>query len=126
MLVKAVEEKNLSIRPEAFDFEHPCERVYPQIQRGKYVGVNDVGGLDCDHLAFVQPDLDWQLWIDRSKAHLPRRIVITYKKLPAQPQWAAVFSNWRFNQKLPALLFQPKIPRGAIRTSFIGTQEKLQ
>ena len=58
MLVKAVEEKNLSIPLEAFDFDHPCERVYPQIQRSKYLGVNDVEATDCDHLAFVQPELD--------------------------------------------------------------------
>jgi hypothetical protein len=126
MLVNAVEEKNLSIPLEAFDFEHPCERVYPQIERGKYVGVNDVDGVDCDHLAFVQSDLDWQLWIDHSKEPLPRKIVITYKRLPAQPQWAAVFSNWRFNRKLPATLFEPKIPTAMIRTSFIGAQEKSQ
>jgi hypothetical protein len=57
MLVKALEEKNLSIRPEAFDFDHPCERVYRQIQqirgrhRCKCYGLRD-------HLAFVQPELD--------------------------------------------------------------------
>jgi hypothetical protein len=124
MLVKTAQEKNVSIPLEAFDFEHPCERVYPKIQRGKYVGVNDVDGVDCDHLAFVQSELDWQVWIDRSSVPLPRKIVITYKQLPAQPQWAAVFSNWRFNRKLPAALFQPKIPSGMIQTSFIGTQEK--
>jgi len=41
------------------DFNHPCEKIYPQIQRGKYVGVNDVAGTDCDHLAFIQSELDW-------------------------------------------------------------------
>ena len=32
--------------------------MYPQIQRSKYLGVNDVEGTNCDHLAFVQPELD--------------------------------------------------------------------
>jgi len=124
MLTQVTEEKNLSVPLEGFDFSHPCERVYPQIQRGKYVGINDVGGIDCDHVAFVQQELDWQLWIDHGNNPVPRKIVITYKKLPAQPQWAAVLSNWRFNRTLPASLFQPKIPKGTIKTSFIGEQEK--
>jgi len=124
MLTQVTEEKNLSVPLEGFDFSHPCERVYPQIQRGKYVGINDVSGIDCDHVAFIQQELDWQLWIDHGSNPVPRKIVITYKKLPAQPQWEAVLSNWRFNQTLPASLFQPKIPQGTIKTSFIGEQEK--
>ena len=126
MLTQVTEEKNLSVPLEGFDFSHPCARVYPRILRGKYVGVNDVGGVDCDHLAFAQQDLDWQLWIDHSGNPLPRKVVITYIKLPAQPQWAAVFSNWRLNHTLPASLFQAKIPKGMIKVSFIGKQEKKQ
>jgi hypothetical protein len=123
MLTQVTEEKNLSVPLEGFDFSHPCERVYPRILRGKYVGINDVGGVDCDHVAFAQQELDWQLWIDHSGKPVPRKIVITYIKLPAQPQWAAVFSNWHFNSVLPASLFQAKIPKGMIKTSFIGKQE---
>jgi hypothetical protein len=126
MLTQAAEEKNLSIPMEGFDFNNPCERIYRDVQRGKYVGVNDVGGVDCDHLAFSQQEADWQLWIDRGKKPLPRKIVINYKKLPSEPQWAAVLSNWHFNRKLPASLFQPKISKGMIKTSFIGEQEKQQ
>jgi hypothetical protein len=126
MLTQAAEEKNLSIPMEGFDFSHPCERIYGDIQRGKYVGINDVGGVDCDHLAFSQREADWQLWIDHGKQPLPRKIVITYKNLPSEPQWAAVLSKWRFNRKLPATLFEAKIPKGMIKTSFVGTQEKQQ
>jgi hypothetical protein len=80
--------------------------------------------VDCLHLGFIQQNADWQLWVDHTGKPLPRKIVITYKKLPSQPQWSATFSNWRFNQKLPASLFQPKIPKGVIKVSFIGEQEK--
>jgi hypothetical protein len=124
MLVEAAQHKNLSIPLEGFDFDNPCKQVIPQIKRGKYVGVNDVGGIDCDHLAFIQPQADWQLWVDHGKPALPRKVVITYKNLPAEPQWAAVFSKWRFNRPLPGSLFEPKIPKGAIKTTFIGQEAK--
>jgi hypothetical protein len=126
MLTKVADEKNLSIPLEGFDFSNPCRRAYGSIQRGKYVGINDVGGVACDHLAFVQQSADWQLWIDHSKKPLPRKIVITHKNVPAQPQWAAVFSKWRLNRKLPASLFQPRIPKDVTRASFVGAQENQQ
>jgi hypothetical protein len=126
MLTQVADEKNLSIPLEGFDFSNPCRRAYGNIQRGKYVGINDVGGVACDHLAFIQPNADWQLWIDHGETSLPRKIVITHKNVSSQPQWAAVFSKWRFNQKLPASLFQPRLPKGVTKVSFVGAQENQQ
>jgi hypothetical protein len=126
MLTQVAEEKNLSMPLENLNLNDPCKRAYRDVQRGKYVGINDVGGVDCDHLAFIQQDADWQLWIEHGKKPLARKVVITYTKLPSQPQWAAILSNWRFNRKLAASLFQPKIPKGVIKTSFIGAQENQQ
>lgn len=124
MFKQVAEEKNLSIPMENLDFNDECGRAYRDIQRGKYIGINDVEEVDCIHLGFIQQETDWQLWVDHSKNFLPRKVVITYKKLPSQPQWSAIFSNWRFNGKLPASLFQPEIPKGAIKASFVGEREK--
>jgi hypothetical protein len=124
MFKQVAEEKNLSIPLENLDFNDECGRAYRDIQRGKYIGINDVEGVDCIHLGFIQQEADWQLWVDHSNNFLPRKVVITYKKLPSQPQWSAIFSNWRFSEKLPASLFQPKIPKGAIKASFVRGQEK--
>jgi hypothetical protein len=124
MFRQVAEEKNLSIPLEGLDFNDECDRAYRDLQRAKYIGLNDVDGVDCDHLGFIQQEADWQLWVNHSGAPLPRKIVITYKKLPSQPQWSAVFSKWRFNQTLPASLFEPRIPKGAIKATFVGKQEK--
>jgi hypothetical protein len=124
MFRQVADEKNLSIPLEGLDFNDECGRAYRDIQRAKYIGVNDVGGVDCDHLGFIQAEADWQLWVNHTGKPLPRKIVITYKRLPSQPQWSAIFSNWRFNQDLSASLFQPKLPKGVIRASFMGLREK--
>ncbi|MBV8773698.1 MAG: DUF2092 domain-containing protein [Deltaproteobacteria bacterium] len=123
MFRQVADEKHLSIPLEGFDFSNPCKRAYRDIQRAKYIGVNDVDGVDCDHLGFIQQEADWQLWVDHAGKPLPKKIVITYKKVPSQPQWSAVFSDWRFNQKLPASLFQPRLPKGVTKSSFIGARE---
>lgn len=124
MFRQVADEKNLSIPLENLDFNDECGRAYRDIQRGKFIGINDVDGTDCVHLGFIQAETDWQVWVDQSGRPLPRKVVITYKKLPSQPQWSALFSNWRFNQKLPASLFQPRMPKDVIKTTFIGEQEK--
>jgi len=124
MLAHVANEKNLSIPLKGVDVSNPCAAVYKEVLRSKYVGLNDAAGVDCDHLAFVQEDVDWQLWIEHGRKPLPRKIVITYKKLPTQPQWEAVFSDWRFDRRLPTSFFEPRIPKRAIKTEFIELKEK--
>ncbi len=124
MLLQVANEKNLSIPLKGVDVSNPCAAVYKEVLRSKYVGLNDAAGVDCDHLAFIQEDVDWQLWVDHKGKPLPRKIVITYKKLPTQPQWEAVFSDWRFDRRLPASFFEPRIPKRAIKTEFIESKEK--
>jgi hypothetical protein len=58
------------------------------------VGVSYVAGVYCDHLAFRNDALDWQVWIERGEAPWLRKLVITYKDAPGQPQFAAYFTRW--------------------------------
>ena len=64
------------------------------IKSSTYVGPNWVGGAACDHYAFRQQGVDWQLWIERGEAPLPRKLVITTTDDDAQPQYTATLT-WR-------------------------------
>jgi hypothetical protein len=123
-MLEQAAKKKVSIPLEGFDFSHPCERIRGKLLRGTYVGVGDVDGADCDHLAFMQKDADWQIWIDRGKDPLPRKIVITYVAMPMAPQYSAVLSQWNFDPKFPAGLFEPQIPKNAVRVKFLEMKEK--
>lgn len=112
--------QRLTLPLRMLDISHPCQEIYKQVIHSKYVGINDADGKDCDHLAFVATEANWQVWLDRGKQPLPRRIVITYKLLPAQPQWEATLSEWRLDESFPATLFRPKIPTGAIKADFVN------
>ena len=126
MIGDIAKNKNLSIPLAGFDVSDPCARATRDVLRSKYVGLNDVAGIECDHLAFFQEQVDWQLWVEHGKNPVARKIVITYKKLPTQPQWEAVFSKWRFDPPLAAGIFEPKIPKDAVKAQFLefkgGTQ----
>jgi hypothetical protein len=104
-------------------YASPYAALTADVRNGFYVGLHDVDGVDCHHLAFQQDDLDWQIWIDAGKQPLPRKIVITYKKLPGAPQYAAVLSKWSFPAALPAGTFEAKLPKGAREIPFTKVPE---
>jgi len=126
MLKWVNETKNVTIPLSGFAYSDPCGRFREQIQRSKYIGLNDVGGIDCDHLGFIGEEADWQLWIDHKGKPVARKMVITYKKLPTEPQWAAVFSDWRFDQAFAPKVFEAKIPTGAIKADFVELKREAQ
>ncbi|KAF0234645.1 MAG: hypothetical protein FD177_672 [Desulfovibrionaceae bacterium] len=62
---------------------------------GYYVGKSKVRGTVCEHLFFQGKDVDWQIWVEDGPSALPRKIVITEKKLRSSPQFTAVLSGWK-------------------------------
>ncbi len=70
-------------------------------------------GVPCEHLAFTQTNIDWQIWIEDGAKPVPRKFLITYKDEPGSPQFTALFSNWDFETKLPDFVFKFEPPAGA-------------
>jgi hypothetical protein len=66
------------------------------------------------HLFFSQPPgIELELWLAKNEQSLPRRLIVTYRDLPGQPNFIAEFSDWNLNAH-PAdadFAFQP--PAGA-------------
>jgi len=59
----------------------------------------------CDHLAAETDDVDFQIWVPAEGDPMPRRIVITYKFDPGEPQFSANFSDWSLSPNPPDSLF---------------------
>ena len=80
-----------------------------------YVGPQLVGGVLCDQLAFRQPGVDWQICIDRGKAPLPRKLVVTGTGGdPAQPERRSILT-WRAGSTPDAEAFTFVPPKGTTR-----------
>jgi len=62
-----------------------------EIEEGILIGVDQVNGVSCNHFAFRQKDIDWQICIQRGDMPLPLKVVITTKLEEAQPQYIALF-----------------------------------
>jgi hypothetical protein len=82
------------------------------------LGDADVNGQTCRALAFVERDIDWQIWIANGPRPTPCKLLITYKTEPSQPQFQAVFSNWDFAPRIDPAVFTPELPPGTEKVPF--------
>jgi hypothetical protein len=73
--------------------------VYDQLMSdvvdAKDLGSGVISGVECDHLAFRNKDVDWQIWIAHGARPYPCRYVITSKQVDQGPQYSIQISNWR-------------------------------
>ena len=100
-------------------YAEPCRVLLEDVRTGDFVGRHFAGGKPCDHLAFTQKTVDWQIWIDPGTAPLPRKLVITDKEVMGWPRYAVRFTDWNFNPRLPANLFTFTPPKDAHKIGFL-------
>lgn len=81
------------------------------------VGVSTVAGTACDHYAFRQKDVDWELWIEQGQRPLPRKLVITTTAEKARPQSSEVL-EWDLSPQLGDDLFKFAPPPAAHKIDF--------
>jgi hypothetical protein len=101
-----------------FLYRDPYKTVRGNIQYGFDLGQNDVNGRTCRTLAFVEKDIDWQIWIENGPQLTPCKLVITYKNQPAQPQFTAVFKDWDLAPRIAEPVFTPELPPGTQKIPF--------
>jgi hypothetical protein len=86
-----------------------------------------VGGTVCEHYAYRTADVDYQLWIEEGQPDgpLPRRLVITSKKEPTQPEYTAVLA-WDVSPTVYGTSFKFTPPEGTTKIAFgrAGAQPK--
>ncbi len=77
--------------------EAPSKAVLSGVTAGRVVNTVMIDGVPYLHLFFSQPpQIDLELWLEKNGQSLPRRLIVTYRSLPGQPDFIAEFSNWDF------------------------------
>jgi hypothetical protein len=123
MLEQVATAQGLSIPLSDFAFSDPCRNLRKQIIFGGYVGINDVNGIDCDHVAFSSRTQDLQLWLDRSGKPIPLKVVINYRTEPGSPEYIATLSEWKFPAEIPSSRFRATLPKDVKRIEFLKVKE---
>ena len=89
MFAKVLNEYDLGLPLVDILYQSVHGTLLDNVKDGMVVGRSRVNGVLCDHVAFHQDDVDWQLWVEASATPLPRRIVITTLGETGQPQYQA-------------------------------------
>ena len=82
------------------------------VRVGIVVGDSQVDGVATDHLAFRQPNVDWQLWVEKGAQALPRKLLITTRYEVGDPQYQAIM-KWDMKPAIDANSFVFVPPAGA-------------
>ncbi len=77
----------------------------------------------CDHYAFRQGSIDFQIWITTGNKPLPRKIVITNRADDARPQSVSVL-DWDLKPTFTNADFKFTPPKGATKVEIVPVKGK--
>ena len=78
--------------------EAPSKAFLTGVTSGRVVDTVTIDGSPYLHLFFSQPPgIELQLWLPKNDQPVPRRLIVTYRDLPGQPNFIAEFSDWNLN-----------------------------
>jgi len=110
MLQKIITELGFSPPLADFLYRDPYHAVANSIQSGLDLGAADVNRRQCESLAFVGKNVDWQIWVQTEPQLIPCKLVITYRTSPSRPQFSALFTDWDFSPRIAGSVFTPTLP----------------
>lgn len=87
-----------------------------------FVSTDVVGDEVCNHFAFRQKDVDWQIWIRDGERPLPCKWVITATDDAAQPDYEMEFT-WNLTPTIPPTAFTFAPPEGADRIALASVEK---
>ncbi len=88
----------------------PTDRITSAID----IGPSTIGGVETEQYAFREPNLDWQIWIEKGPRPLPRKLVLTSTDEASQPQHQLELS-WNLAPKVTEKTFTYTPPKNAHR-----------
>jgi hypothetical protein len=100
-------------------YGNAADRMLKETSSGFVVGPSVVGGVKSTHLAFRGAEVDWQIWIEDGDKPLPRKFILTSKKVKGEPQFTVLIRNWDVAPKLTDQMFTFVPPKGAKKIEFL-------
>jgi len=99
-------------------FDDPYKCMTEHVKAGLYLGAGYVFDEKCEHLAFQQESVDWQIWISQGEKPLPKKFVITFKQVLGSPQYTAYLNDWNLAANAGDDRFTFEAPAGSKQVEF--------
>jgi len=100
-----------------FVFGTPAAQ-FDKIESAMNAGQDLVDGDLCDHYAFRQGMIDWQIWIMSGSKPLPRKLVITNRADEARPQ-SVTLIDWKLKPDFTDAAFKFTPPKGGKKIEIV-------
>jgi len=98
MMKEAVGRLGIDFPLADFLSEAPNKALLTGVTSGRLVDTVTIDGAPYDHLYFSQPPgIELELWLAKNEQSLPRRLIVTYRSVPGEPNFIALFSDWNFD-----------------------------
>jgi len=97
---------------------NPYNQLMAGVLDAKHIGRAVIDGVECEHLAFRNHDVDWQIWIEVGAKPIPRKYVITSKTVAGAPQYTLLVKDWKAGVAVGPDAFSFKVPAGAKKVEF--------
>jgi len=98
--------------------DSPSKSFLSGVTAGEVVNTVTIDGVPCLHMFFSQPPgIELELWVEKNDQSLPRRLIVTYRSLPGEPNFVATMSKWDFSVRPSDAEFAFQPPAGAMRVA---------
>jgi hypothetical protein len=98
---------------------NPEKTLTEDVVSGKYIGPSVIDDVKTHHIAMQGAEVDWELWVDDGNKPLPRKYVITSKKMESAPQYSVKLANWKLASDIADETFTFKPPADAQKIKFV-------
>lgn len=92
----------------------------PDLKSAIDIGPSTVDGVTCEHYAYRQDGLDWQVWIQKGSHPLPKKLVLTTTTDEARPQHAVIL-KWNLAPSYNDAVFNFEPPPGSQKVTFASS-----
>jgi hypothetical protein len=99
-------------------YSSPYDAFMTKDTVGGWVDTQKIGDRSCEHLAYRQPVVDWEIWIS-SDRKLPCQLKVTYKQIPGAPSTLVTYRGGVETNQLTDDMFVPKVPDGYQRIKIL-------
>jgi outer membrane protein assembly factor BamB len=89
--------------------ENPYESLVDSLTAGAYVGEEKVGETKAHHVAFKQPDMNWELWVAAEGKPVVLKAGVSQGSDDVKVATVETYKNWKFGQtpSKDAFAFKP-------------------
>jgi hypothetical protein len=98
-------------------YSSPYDAFVTKDTTGGWVDTEKIGDRECEHLAYQQPTVDWEIWLTQD-ASLPCQLKVTYKESPERPSTTVTYHGIE-KPNVTDATFKANVPDGYERIKII-------